>query len=172
MWKLSCSDLQGLLPSLCQTAWFCWDHREWPCAARDSSGYEPSLERKGCLPSRPKKRDHKSFKSFLFLFHWLHQGLEIHEARGKAAETKSTHISQSTVTPQGAWGGCCLWRCSHFSAYTVLPRFLHQILLKTISLRRIENQRNHRKGQNIKQITFLMLISLEWYFRLFSLHFF
>lgn len=55
MWTLSYSDLQGLLPSLCQSAWFSWDYREQPCTTWDSSEYEHSLEGKGCLPSRLKK---------------------------------------------------------------------------------------------------------------------
>lgn len=143
MWTVSYFDIPGLLPSLCHSAQFCWDHREQPCSPSESSEYRPILERKGCLPSRPQKKDHKSFKNFLF--HWLlQQGLEINEARWKAAETKSTRKSQSTVAPQGTWEGCQLWRCSHFSAYTLLPCFLHPILLKSISLKRTEKQRRVR----------------------------
>lgn len=163
MWTLPYSNLQGLLPSCCKSAQLCWDDGEQPRTARDSSESKPRGKR---LPAslleqtkqtnkenKHQPSNHKSFKSFIFIFNWLpHRGLETHEERGKTAETKpTTQMSQWTV---GQAEGCCLWQCSQFSAYAVLPCFLHQILLMTISFKRRENKRYHRKGQNVKQNTF------------------
>lgn len=126
MWTLSYSDLQGLLPNLCQSAWFCWDYRQQPRTAWDSSEYEPSLEGKGCLPSRPKKKGTTKAQDLSFSFPLTTAaGIRNIWSKRKSSRNKIYPHEPEHRCPQGAREGCCLWRCSHF-AYTVLPRFFHQ----------------------------------------------
>lgn len=131
-WTLLYSDLQGLFPSPLPIDLVLLRSREQPCTTQDSA----SLLDQKKADIRNTWSNRKSSRNWIY-------------------RHKPKYCS-----PQGAWEGCCLWRCSYFSAYDVCSCFLHQILLKTIFVKRIQNHRNHRKGQNIKQNPFF---TTDWF---------
>lgn len=145
MWTLSWCDLQGWLQSLCWSAQFCWEHRAWSIISQGSSEYKPCIKEKGCLPYRPKNPPQRIQE---LSFHWLlEQRLEIHKARGNS-RNKIYPYKPKLCSPPGDLRRMLSMKVL-FSAYTVLPHFFHQILLKTTSLKSKEYQRNHWKCHNI-----------------------